>query len=152
MSMQGQAPAVCHRCGARKRGPLVPCKACGVVPTREARAVAWLFSENHLTAPELAEAERRLRAGEVPAPPRALCVGAQRAMGSLDAPSEEDRPPSRLWIAGLVAGQLLLTPLLGAAVWLGYRETRPTTARVALWTMWPVLGVLALLWGIDRWG
>lgn len=152
MTLQGEVPAVCHRCGARKRGPLVPCKGCRFVPVREARAVAWLFSEHHLEAAELREAERRLRSGEVPAPPRALRVQAQRAMGALDAPPEADRPLAPGLVVLLVLTQILLTPLVGLAVWLGLREDRPRAARVAMGTTIPITAVLAVLWCIDRWG
>lgn len=152
MSLQGQFPAVCHRCGAHKQGPLVPCKGCGFIPTREARAVAWLFSAHHLEPEELAEAARRLRVGSIPDPPRALRVRAQRAMGALDAPPEADRPLEPSMVVLLVLGEVIFTPLVGLAVWLGCRESRPRAARVAWYTMWPVTVLLALLWCIDRWG
>jgi len=152
VSVPGEVQAVCHRCGARKKGPLVPCKGCSFVPAREARAVAWLFSAHHLDAEELDEAERRVRAGDIPDPSRALRARAKRAMGALDAPPVEDRPLEPAMVALLVLGEVLFTPLLGLAVWLGLRESRPRAARLAWRLTWPITGVFALLWCVDRWG
>lgn len=150
VSMVGERPAVCHRCGARKNGPLVPCKACNFVPLREARAVAWLFSSHHLDEAELVEAERRIRIGDVPEPSKALRAMAQRAMGALDAPPIEDQPLRPLAVLLLVVTEVLLTPLVGVALWLGLRETRPRAARLVARITVPITAILVVLWMADR--
>lgn len=151
MSPPVSVAAVCHRCGAHKKGPLVPCKGCRYVPTKEARAVAWLFSAHHLSPEELAEARRRVRRGDIPEPSRALRAEAQRAMGALDAPPLEDRPLEPVQIAALVLGEVLFTPLLGLAVWLGLRDSRPRAARLAWRLTVPITALFAALWLVDRW-
>lgn len=143
--------AVCHRCGALKKGPLVPCKACRYVPTKEARAVAWLFSAHHLQPDELAEAQSRVRRGDVPEPSRALRAAAQRAMGALDAPPEVDRPLEPMQVVLLVVAEVVFTPLIGLAVWLGLRESRPRAARLAWRLTVPITALFAALWLVDRW-
>ena len=150
MSMVGERPAVCHRCGTRKKGPLVPCKACHFVPLRQARAVAWLFSSHHLDEAELVEAERRIRAGDVPEPSKALRAMAQRAMGALDAPPLEDRPLQPFEVILLVLTEIVLTPMVGLALWVGLRETRPRAARLVARITVPITAVLVVLWMADR--
>ena len=150
MSMVGERLAVCHRCGARKNGPLVPCKACGFVPLRQDRAVAWLFSTHHLDEWELEEAERRIRAGDVPAPSKALRGMAQRAMGAIDAPIIEDRPLNAYEVLLLIITEVILTPLVGLALWHGLRERRPRAARLVARITIPITAILALIWLLDR--
>ena len=142
--------AVCHRCGGPKLGPFVPCKACGVVPMRDARAIAWLLSAHHLDDSELDEVARRIQSGDVPDPPRALRDEARRAMGAVGAPPEDDRPlaPGELVAVGLAT--LFLTPLLGLAMWLGLREARPRAARQSMAVTVPMSGILVLIWAADR--
>ena len=148
--MVGERPAVCHRCGTRKKGPLVPCKACNFVPLRQARAVAWLFSSHHLDEAELVEAERRIRGGDVPEPSKALRAMAQRAMGALDAPPLEDRPLESFEVVLLVLTEIVLTPMVGLALWLGLRETRPRAARLVARITVPITAILIVLWMADR--
>lgn len=139
-------PAVCHRCGGTKKAPLVPCKECGFTPTGPDRALAWLFSENHLDAAELREAAQRIRAGERPDPSRALQAEARAGMGAapLNDRGARPLPPRTLLLVGL--GNLLMTPLTGYAVWFGLREDRPVAARQALAVTVPVSAALALAW------
>ncbi len=151
MSVASEA-AVCHRCGSPKLGPFVPCKACGFVPVKEARAVAWLFSAHHLNSEELSEAARRIREGDAPDPSRALRSFAQREMGAV-ANDNVDLPLfSTRSIVGLVAANLLLTPLVGVAYWFGLRERKPLAARqAARWTLFS-MGVLAIVWAGAHFG
>ena len=150
MSIVGETPAVCHRCGYRKNGPLVPCKACAFVPQRDARSVAWLFSAHHLNEAELEEAERRIRVGDIPEPSKALRTMAQRAMGALDAPALEDRPLRSTEILLLIVAEIVLTPLVGFAVWFGLREQRPRAARTVALVTGPIVLLCTLLWVSDR--
>lgn len=142
--------AVCHRCGSAKKGPFVPCKACAVVPTREARAVAWLLSGHHLDVEELDEVARRIRAGDVPDPPRALRDDARRAMGAVGAPPEDDRRLAPIALVGLGLASVLLTPFLGLAVWLGLRQARPQAARQVIVVTALVTVLLAMAWMADQ--
>lgn len=150
MRASAEVRAVCHRCGGSKRGPFVPCKACGVVPTRDARAVAWLLSAHHLDPDELDEVARRIRSGDVPDPPRALRNDARRAMGAVGAPPRDDRPLAPAELIALSLAALLLTPLLGLAMWLGFRERRPRAARQCLVVTVPVTVVLVVAWVADH--
>lgn len=142
--------AICHRCGSAKKGPFVPCKACAVVPTRESRAVAWLLSSHHLNAEELDDAARRIRAGDVPDPPRALRDDARRAMGAVNAPPVDDRRLVGMERVGLALASVLLTPLIGLALWLGLREARPTAARQVIAVTIPIAVILTVIWMVDH--
>jgi len=146
----GLRPAICHNCGGEKAGPLVPCKACGFVPTGEDRPIAWLFSGHHLEAAELMEAAERIRAGERPDPPSALRQAARTAMGALPLLDPSGKGLSRRDLVGVVVGSLLLTPLVGIAVWFGWREDRPKAAAQALWTSLAIGGLVALAWVTEQ--
>lgn len=140
--------AICHRCGGAKRGPFVPCKACGFTPVGPERHVAWLFSEHHLDPEELGEAARRLRAGDRPDPPRALLETARVRMGAAPLTSDARRPLDTRQILLLSAVNVLLTPLAGLAVWWGLQPERPLAARQALRITLPVLVGGGILWSI----
>ncbi|MBF5045755.1 hypothetical protein FGE12_25330 [Aggregicoccus sp. 17bor-14] len=58
--------AVCVKCGSRKDGAFAPCAACGLDPAehRALQAKSLLLSAAHASPAELAEAERRLKAGQ----------------------------------------------------------------------------------------
>jgi hypothetical protein len=144
----GTVPAICHRCGGAKKGPLVPCKACGYTPAGDDRAVAWLFSGHHLDEPELTEAARRVRAGEQPEPSRALRELARASMGAVPLDDDARRPLSTAQLLALVVTDVVLTPLAGYAVWFGLRENRPVAARQALLVTVPVTLVFTVLWGL----
>ena len=138
--------AACHRCGAAKGGPFVPCKACGFVPTGDERPVAWLFSRAHLDADELAAAALRVRAGARPDPSRAQRAAARQAMG---APAVVEggaplRPLEWAWVGG---GSVVLTPLVGLAAFVGWRDARPRAARQAA-----AVGLGAAVLGALGWG
>lgn len=139
-------PAVCIRCGADKLGALVPCRACGHVPSGPDRAVAWLLSEHHLRPDELAVAAARVRAGELPEPSRALREQARVAMGAAPAIEAATAPLSPRQQAGILLANLLLTNLVGLAVWFGLRAVRPRAARQALVLTAPVAALTSAMW------
>lgn len=145
--------AICHRCGGGKRGPYVPCKACGFVPAGPERQVAWLFSEHHLAPDELAEAARRLQAGERPDPSRSLLERARVQMGAGPLTDDARRPLRSTQLVALGLANVLLTPFVGLAVWWGLREERPVAAAQALRSTVPVALGLAVVWGglLARW-
>lgn len=138
--------AVCHRCGGSKKGPLVPCKSCGFTPTGEDRPVAWLFSAHHLDAEELADAAKRVRSGEQPEPSRSLREQARHAMGAAPLTDAAKTPFGAGWLLLLGIGNLMLTPLVGYAVWFGLREERPRAARQALALTLPISAALGIAW------
>ena len=47
----------------------LPCPDCHHTPRADDRAIAWLFSNAHLSQEELAEAAKRIQAGEQPHTP-----------------------------------------------------------------------------------
>ena len=138
--------AVCHRCGADKAGPFVPCKACGFTPTGDDRAIAWLFSTHHLTEAELETARARVLNGVRPDPSKALKDAARDQMGAAPLDEEARRPFPPSTLALLALADLLLTPLAGYAVWLGLRTKRPRAARQALFVTVPISLVMLVLW------
>lgn len=149
--LQGEVPAVCHRCGGSKKGPLVPCKVCGFVPTGEERPVAWLFSRHHLSPHELVHAAARLREGERPEPSRALRDGAREAMGAAPLPDAARRPLDNRELMLLAVGNLVATPLLGLAVWWGLAERRPVASGQAMKVTIPFVLVLTMAILGDAW-
>jgi len=138
--------AVCHHCGSEKPGALSPCASCGFTPAGADRALAWLFSTQHLDRVELARAAERIRAGDQPAPSRALQAEARQAMGARSLPNTARRPLEPRTLILLSAANLLLTSLVGYAVWFGMREERPVAARQALWLTMPVSLGMGTLW------
>lgn len=144
--MAGPSPdphAVCAACGADKDVPLARCGACGVAPEGPDREVALLLSTRFLTREELVRVRDRIRRGERPEPgparraeARALLAGASPAPRAL----------TRSALVGLVAGNLLLTPLLGWAIWLRWRGHPGPGARQVWWATAPISLVLLLAW------
>lgn len=121
-------PAVCHCCGMEKSRPMVPCKHCGVSPIEEDREVAWLLSDAYLTPEELNLVATRLQRGEVIKPSRRLRRHARRKLGFSQ--RKERLSDTELFL--LSVGNLFFTPLLGVAIWLGYRYDMPKIAIQAI--------------------
>lgn len=138
--------AVCHRCGGAKGGALDACPDCGTTPVGRDRLVAWLFSDAWLNEDERAEAARRVLAGEQPDPGRAQLAEARRALLGEGRHPTMGAPLTRAQAAGLLAVNLLFTPLAGLAVWLGKRSESPRAARQALWLTAPVMALSAAVW------
>ena len=138
--------AVCHGCGAAKKAPLIPCKACGFVPSGDERATAWLFSREYLEADELAESARRILTGQVADPSSALQFMAKDAMGALPFEPTTDLPLTQGELWALSLANLVLTPLTGLAAWHGLRTDRPRAAAQAMRTTLPIALALGLVW------
>ncbi len=145
-SPQRPIRAVCHRCGGPKQGPFVPCKTCSFVPLGEERPIAWLFGLDYLTEEEMLLAGERVRSGEGPDPSSALRELAREEMGALPLSSAQLKPLSTWQLLGLSVSNLVLTPLIGGALWYGMREDRPVAAgQIARLTV-PVIAGLTLMW------
>lgn len=135
--------AVCAACGADKDVPLARCGACGVVPQGTDREVALLLSTRFLTREELARARDRIRRGERPEPGPARRAEARALLaGTPLAP----RALSRAAVVGLVVGNLLLSPLLGWAIWLRWRGHPGPGARQVWWATAPLSLALLIAW------
>ena len=136
--------ATCHRCGGAKSGPFLPCPECKHTPSREGRAIAWLFSSAHLNPEELKLAAERVRSGEVPDPNSILIARSRQEISR--AGSADRRPLSGTALIGIGVGSLLLTPLAGFAVWWGLRKERPKAAAQALRITAPIAAAIGALW------
>ena len=143
--------AVCHICGDTKIRPLVLCKACGVVPLPEERALAWLLGPEHLSEVERKEVAVRIRNGEVLLPSRSLQRQALYKLGF----SFTRNAYSKKWMVGLFVANFLLTPLIGVGIWWGARMDRPVLATQSLWSSAIAFTCsTAMIWGgilASRW-
>ena len=83
--------------------------------------MAWLFDRTTSTVG--LEAERRIRAGDVPAP-QALRGMAQRRWAP-STPIIEDRPLNAYEVLLLIITEVVMTPLVGLALWHGLRGFDP---------------------------
>ena len=133
---------------------MVVCGGCGKAPRGDERPLAYLFSSNHLTEAELAGVAQRIRAGERPDPPEHLLQQARKQLtaslshlpGTYDEPAPVQRELTRdeKWLVTL--GNVLLTPLVGLAVWWGWRSRHPQAADGVLWLTLPVAGLFGAAW------
>jgi len=131
-----------------------PCPACGHAPRGEERPLAYLFSSHHLSESDLDDVALLIQRGERPDPPEPLL---QLARSQLTAsrsvlPVPQDPQPrerqglsrEEVWL--LVLGNVVATPLVGLAVWWGWRRRHPRAARQVLWATLPVAVALGALW------
>ncbi len=94
-----------------------------------------MCSTRVLDEPALRAAQERIRKGEPVRPTEALRARARAIL------SGRDHTPVRFTgrqVAALVAGNVLLTPLVGYAVWFRYRTISGPAARQALFATVPV--------------
>jgi hypothetical protein len=135
----GTGFAICARCGAEKDLPLGRCPGCAHVPESDERELAIVCSTRVLDIAALRAAQERIRRGE-PVRPTAALRAQARAVLTGQAPTLA-RFTARQ-IAALVLANLVLTPLLGYAVWFRYRTRPGPAARQALFATVPVSVVL----------
>jgi hypothetical protein len=113
-----------------------------VVPAGEGKLVAVICSRRVLGPAELAAAQSRIRRGEPLRPTAALLDRARRVLsGEVEEPARLSPPQ----MVALAFGNLLLTPILGYAVWWRWRDRQGPGARQALLVTLPVSLVLAVL-------
>lgn len=138
--------SICHRCGGKKAGAFLPCPGCSYTPKATDRAVAWLFSSDHLSGQELEEAAARIQQGEQPDPAERLLVKAREQIRLSAQKQATDQALTSRSLAGIGLMSLLLTPMAGFALWWGYRVERPTAASQILRITWPIAIALSILW------
>ncbi len=136
--------AVCARCGGLRPDLRAACPDCGHAPDASELPLAWLLSERWLGEAELLETARRISAGQRPDPdPRLLA----KARAALDEARVGQGPGlGNGGRAAVLLGDVLLTPLIGYALWFGLRQERPVAAREALLLTLPVTLALGLAW------
>ncbi len=133
---------------------MVVCGGCGRAPRGHERPLAYLFSSNHLSERELEGVALRIQAGERPDPPEHLLQQARKRLtASLShlpgthhemAPVQRELIREEKWLISL--GNVLLTPLVGLAVWWGWRTRHPEAADGVLWLTLPVAGLFGAAW------
>lgn len=138
----GPLVAVCHTCGAAKDLALGRCAACGRLPVGGEREDAILCSRAFLDEDSLRNVQARLRRGEPLLPSAALRQEAREHLAGI---REAPLTLSRKQLAALVAADVLLTPLIGYAVWFRLRTRGGPAARQALTSTLAVSMVLGLL-------
>ena len=116
--------ALCVRCGAEKDLPLGRCGACNTVPVDVERELAIVCSTRILDIEALRAAQERIRRGEPVRPTEALRARARAILSGEVAASYAFTVRQ---VAALALANVVLTPLLGYAVWFRYR-TRPGPA------------------------
>ena len=131
--------AICHACGAEKDLALGRCGACGVLPSGAEREDALLCSRAFLTPEQLTDAQARIRRGARIQPSADLRRAARDRLTHPDVPAVT---LSARELVLLVLGNVLLTPLLGYAVWYRLRSAPGPGARQALFATIPVSVVL----------
>ena len=138
----GESGAICVRCGASRGDFRDICPSCGHRPEGEGLLVAWLFSQEALSQPQLAKAAERVRKGEPISPSDRMLDRARTALGMRLASDPGLTTGQRL---GLLATTLFATPLVGWVVWFWWRRTRPRAALQALALSAPASVVLFVL-------
>ncbi len=116
--------------------------------------MAYLLSSHHLGEADLDDASLRIQRGESPDPPEHLLKLARSQLTASRSvlPAPQDPQPrerkglsrEEIWL--LVLANLALTPLVGFAVWWGWRLRHPRAARQVLWATLTVAMALAVAW------
>ena len=127
--------AICVHCGFERTRVESACPACGHRPYGEGLVVAWLLSSEHLDDDELDEVQTRVRHGEPVHPSRRLLMAARRGLGM-----HLSTDPGLTWSegAGILAANVLLTPLGGWVLALWWAGARPRAALQAAALSLPV--------------
>ena len=136
--------AICARCAADKDLPLGRCAGCGHLPaTALEREEAVLASRRLLDEEDLRRVDERVRRGERLEPGPAARA---RARAVLHGDPDPGMSLTTVQIVGLLAANVLLTPLVGWAAWLRWRARPGVAGRQALIVTVPVSVALAVLW------
>ena len=136
------AEAICWSCGAEKDLPLGRCPA-GHIPTGDDRVVSVVVSTRVMDGAALSAAAARIQRGEV-IRPKAELLSRARALLSGRPEVAVDLTPGQ--VALLVAGNVILTPMLGWALWFRWRARPGRGAHQALAATAPISAALAVVW------
>lgn len=156
--MQGEvlaSPAICMRCGKGKLTPFARCPSCGHIPQGEEREVALLCSSRFLNPAQRLMLQERIRRGEAinPSPAARAEARARLEAEALDPGGSEHTQLSRQQMALLLLGNVLLTPMLGYAVWFRARGGPAGTQALLLTVPTSLLlGALIAAWRLSGGG
>ncbi|HHO50418.1 MAG TPA: hypothetical protein ENK18_05975 [Deltaproteobacteria bacterium] len=134
--------AVCVRCGGLRSSFEAICPSCGHRPDGEGLLIAWLLSEHNLDETGIERVQLRIRDGEAIRPSARMLDKARRALGTH---FSTDAGLSGVEHAGLLAVNLLLTPLVGWVLFAWWRTARPRAALQALRLTLPVTVLFTVL-------
>lgn len=137
--------AVCVKCGGYRSRFDQICPACGHRPSGEGVLLAWLLSSENLDEAGLRGVSERVRAGESIRPSRRMLDRARRAMRSH---FSTDPGLTVRQVLGLLATNILVTPLVGWVLAIWWRGERPRAAVQAFAVSLPctVLFTVLVLW------
>ena len=134
--------AVCTKCGGIHGRYNRVCPACGALPTGDGLLVAWLLCSENLSEEAIAQVSDRIRSGEVIQPSERQLRQARVALGAHVSSDPGMTVGQRV---GLLLTSLLLTPLVGWALWASWRGRRPRAALEALALSLPASAMFFLL-------
>lgn len=140
--------AVCQRCGGGRESFDQICPSCGHRPEGEGLLVAWLLSDRNLDEAALGAAGRRIAAGEPLRPSSRQLARAKTALGR-DYHSDPGLTVGQR--LGLLATSVFLTPLVGLAAWLWWRNSRPRASIQALALSLPLTLIYTVLFPMVFW-
>ena len=135
--------AICQRCGGRRDGFEQICPACGHRPQGEGLMIAWLLSSHNLDEAKLEAAAQRISGGEPLRPSGRQLERARRALG------QDYRTDPGLTVGqrlALLGTSIVLTPMVGWAAWLWWRQTRPRASLQALALALPLTVIYTFAW------
>ena len=139
--------AICSQCGGAKARALGRCASCQHKPQGNERPISWLLSGDYLNEHELDLAAERIVAGEPLDPTLEQLELAREALNPVpEARQTPDRGLSPEQQVLFLAGNLLLSPLIGAVAWVSWRRRRPESARQIVWLTVPVAAVFGFAW------
>lgn len=137
--------AICVKCGGKRARFDEICPSCGHRPSGEGLLVAWLLSSENLDEQGLEQSAARIRAGQSIRPSKRMLERARRALG-VHFTSDPGLAPKQ--VLGLLATNVLVTPLVGWVLAAWWRDERPRAAIQALAVSLPVsvLFTVLVLW------
>jgi len=131
--------AICIQCAAAKNTPLGRCPECGHTPEGPDREIALLCSSRFLDATQRLAIQERIRRGETLNPSATARANARAVL----APQTQALQLDNRQLLWLLLGNILLTPMLGYALW--FRARGNPAGRQALLVTLPCSLVMAIV-------